>query len=124
MVAVNDRKLIVSSILHFDGQSIDQIKHVMNVFLEIFGECEIIKEDLTPYFTAAEIRLNRKILPEGEYPRERLKTHLTPIVNNATKSTRGIIMERIEELNKYKPDLIMTGVNGFYGYVIFDFRSR
>jgi len=52
-------KVVASRLFVNDETSAKRIFHVINLFLEIFGECEILKKDLIPVVPTIIKRLNR-----------------------------------------------------------------
>lgn len=91
-----------------------RIKFVINLFLSIFGEFEVLDETLK--FQKIE-KKNFTFLRPGELTKEQLKTI---IGNNRKKSNSAentLILQRFEFLNKFNElDTIMVGNQGFYGY--------
>ena len=58
---------VTSPLLHRDDLSVSKIKHVINLFLELFGSCEILTENLLPAISSIPTtRVNWRILPEGQ----------------------------------------------------------
>lgn len=98
--------------------------HIVNLFLEVFGECEILREDLTPMAPARLIRLNWEVLPQGRMPWSKLQRHLRPIVERQPQGNRAVIDKRHETISVYDPEFVAVGQGGFDGYVIFGFPSK
>lgn len=116
--------LLVSDTIIYDSSNETRIKLIINLFLEIFGFCEIRNVRLDAIVTAPVIRLNWDILPKGTTCWPSLQENLNPIVNRAVRpSIRSIVMSRLEGLNDLKPDFVAVGRGGFHGYVIFGFES-
>lgn len=120
----NGEKLIISEKLKKKKSEHEKILHIINLFLEIFGEAEILNENLDSYYVTPVKRLNWKILPEGQMPWTKLKGKVEPIIEKAAKGKRNIIRNRFETINKYKPTFVAVGQGGFDGYVIFAFPSK
>ena len=77
---VFDEDVIRSDELHKDEK--DRIRHIINMFLEIFGMCEIVDTDHIP-ISAGNVRtVEWTILPPGKYPWEVAKQHLAEYFNN------------------------------------------
>ena len=117
-------KFISSDKLIFNKDSYDKIKVTMNLFLELFGQFEILTENLIPAMTAPTKRVYWKILPPGTYPWEKLKSALTPIIERASKGNQPLIKYRFEIINDAKPDFYAIGDAGFFGYIIFGFNKK
>jgi hypothetical protein len=120
----NGDLILVSPMLEKTGSNDQDIIAAINVVLEIFKQCEIFTEDLSRIITAPIQRLNWKILPEGEMPWKKMQTHLTPLVEKASKGNQPVIENRLETINKYTPDFAAIGDGGFSGYVIFGFKEK
>ena len=125
IVENNGEKIIVSPSINNSKKNEFLIKHIINLFLETFGECEILKEDLSPSFKNIK-KLNWNVLPEGKYPWSELKDKVTEIVEkyNYSKEGKKRIENRISLINKYSPDFIAIGNAGFHGYMVFGFPKK
>ncbi len=117
-------KILVASSFDYAVENYQLIIHSINVLLEIFGECEILTEDLQPIAPLATLRLNWEILPPGAHPWERVKKNVAPIVERAKKGNQGVILRRLEFMNQAVPELIAQGRGGFSGYIIFGFPRK
>ena len=100
------------------------IKHVINLFLELFGSCEILDESLLPVLSSIPTRkVNWKILPEGEYPWKRLAKVAGDL--ESPRSGKAKIQEHcIDAILKYRPTDIVYGSGGFRGYLVFRFPEK
>ncbi len=101
----------------------DSLRHEINLFLELFGECEILKGNLTAFVPSSLRRLNWEILPKGKLPWERIAKAAKPTVERARKGSRPAIWARLETLNVYQPDFHAVGQAGFGGYIVFGFEE-
>lgn len=117
-------KLLVAGAFDYAATNHQAIIHSINVVLEIFGECEILTEDLQPIAPLAARRLNWEILPPGKHPWERIKKSVAPIVERAKKGNQGVILRRLEFMHQAVPELIAQGRGGFSGYVVFGFPRK
>jgi hypothetical protein len=100
------------------------IKHVINLFLELFGSCEILDDSFIPALSSIPTkRVNWKILPEGEYPWKRLAKIAGDI--ESSRSGKAKIQEHcIDAILKYKPVELIYGTGGFRGYLVFKFSAK
>lgn len=117
-------KLLRSPAHHFVEAEDEALIHVINLFLEHFGECELLREDLTPVAPARLIRLNWEVLPQGRMPWARLQRHLLPIVDRQPQGNRVVIDKRHEAINAFDPEFVAVGQGGFDGYVVFGFPAK
>lgn len=116
-------KLLVTDAVTYTPENLDLIKHTINLFLEIFGECEIVNEEFEQPLGNVKI-LNWTILPKGKYPWEKLKESIAPVLEKAKKGKVPIIESRLEHIAKYGTEDVMVGNAGFRGYVIFGFPEK
>lgn len=100
------------------------LRHNINVMLEVFGLCEILTSDLQSLILTHHQRVNWTILPHGPMVWERLKHLLCPIVQHRPEGTRRVIEKRLELLNELGAEQVITGREGFLGYVVFSFPRK
>lgn len=96
--------------------------HIINLFLECFGECELFDKDIAPIIKVRKVHW--KILPPGEYPWEKAKGHIKEFTNRLKDSERHVVEHRIKHITQHEPDLIAFGTGGFDGYFVFGFTTR
>ena len=119
-----DHLVLVSPSIDYTDENEDELKHILNLFLEIFGEVQIFTEDLDEIMRAPLRRLNWNLLPEGHMPWEQLQQHINPIINTAPSGNQPFIIHRFEKINEFNPDFYAIGKAGFWGYVIFGFEDK
>jgi hypothetical protein len=102
----------------------DLIVHTINLFLEIFGECELLDQNLLGFTSAPLKRLNWKVLPPGERPWKKLKEEISPLLEKVPGGNSPIVENRLETLSDKKPDFTAVGIGGFNGYIVFGFVSK
>lgn len=100
------------------------LTHVVNLFLELFHECEFFTSNLDSIIKAPLRRLNWTILAQGEMPWEQLKDHVEPIVKSAPEGNQRILFYRIKTVNALKPDFRAVGHGGFHGYIVHGFTPK
>ncbi len=115
---------LVSEVLLKDEASFDRAKHVVNLFLELFGECEIVTADLVSLPTAVIKRVNWKMLPPGEYPWQKLEEHIRQSHGARSEGDLMFIMDRQLTINNHGPDKIFVGQGGFSDYVAYQLSDR
>ena len=116
-------KYIVSPILINDEQNQENIRHTINLFLELFHDCDIFRETLTPIFPSCEFKkVNWHILTPGEHPWERLKEELKL---SSTRKNKAIAQRSTYEyICQYRPKSIVVGLAGFHGYIAYLFPEK
>lgn len=101
-----------------------QLIHTINIFLELFGQFTILDDSKSEAITSKIKRVNWRILPKGEYPFERVKQELEPILRRTKRYNQFFVSKRLERLNEYKPDFYVQGIGGFSGYVVAAYPKR
>ena len=124
IVEAETGKIILSRGIIKSTENEDDIRHLINLFLEIFGKCEILTSDLTPPLRPEIRRLNWNILPPGEYPWERVENEVRKIINRQPRGNQPVIRYRIETISNYRPDFIAIGRGGFNNYLVFGFNEK
>lgn len=120
----NSEMLIVSPKLNKSEANVSQIKHTINLFLELFGSCEILNSSLVPAISSIPTRrVNWKILPEGEYPWKRL-SQLAGDLSSSRVGKAKIQEHNFDAILKYNPVEIIYGAGGFRGYLVFRFPTK
>ena len=119
----DENKYIVSPLCIKSTHDFPIIKHIINMFLEIFGTCELYSDGLKPIFKIPVKKVNWQILPKGNYPYERLLENIENILSNRT-SKRKIQTHNIKVILKYHPESIVQGIGGFRGYLVFVFSKK
>ena len=119
----NGNKAIICPIFEYNGNDDDMI-HRINLFLELFGECQLFTENLNEMLIKSPIRLNWNVLPKGRMPWKELENTILPIVNRTPRGNRPIIWDRIHTISRYDPHFIAIGKAGFSGYIVFGFEDK
>lgn len=102
----------------------EQIGHSINLLLEFFGECELVKTDLSRFANIKVNRLNWKLLPPGEYPWQRLRSHLKVVLKRSSENTQAVIFDRQETIMSFEPNEQFIGSAGFSDYIAYVFKAR
>lgn len=123
-VEVEELRLIASPVLTRTAQRGEANKHAINLFLELFGVCELVTEDLARYSRLDLRTVNWRMLPPGEYPWEQLRTHLEQMLDRTSENTQRVILDRAAFLRSLNPDQVFVGAGGFGDYVAYLFRVR
>lgn len=124
IVERNRKKCISVKPLSKKQENYELIKHQINLFLELFGECDILKED-EEFFDHVEVKkLNWKVLPKGEYPWSKMEIYVKKVIENMPKNIQHIVEENIKEIASYTPDFVAIGEGGFNGYFIYGFKDK
>ena len=121
---ITDNLLIVTPEIQFVPDNYETIIHTVNLFLEIFRECEVFSGELKSIRRPEIRRLNWEILPPGRYPWDRLQEHVREVINDAPEGSRVLIEDRLETINSYEPEFHAVGKAGFRGYVVFGFPEK
>jgi hypothetical protein len=114
--------LIVSDLLQFTENDEALNRHAVNLFLEYFGDCEILDENKNTAFKEIPVRrVNWEILPKGDYPWGHISIR--------DFKERGENKEKLQRYTydtivNYKPESLTVGTGGFRGYIAFHFPSK
>ncbi|OEC85690.1 MULTISPECIES: hypothetical protein [Methanobacterium] len=119
----NGDKLITAPVFEYNGNDSEFI-HIINLFLELFGECQLFHENLDEIIKPPINRLNWEILPQGPIPWQQVSRIIMPIIDKAPKSNRPVILDRIETIENFNPDFRAFGKAGFGGYIVFGFEEK
>jgi hypothetical protein len=124
LVEHDGRKLIVSALLKNNDQQLNRTTHVINLFLEIFGSCEIVSVNLKNFIPPNVRRASWRMLPPGDYPWHRLKEHIAQAVSDSGEDFQLVIWNRQETLQAHQPDEIFVGQGGFNDYLAYVFKKK
>lgn len=120
----NNEKYVLSPILRRVAVETEHIKHIFNLFLELFGCCETLNSVLSPTLISIPTkRVNWKILPEGSYPWPKLASIAGEIASKRAGKSK-IQEHSINLILRYKPKELVYGTGGFRGYLIFKFPEK
>lgn len=100
------------------------ILHSINLLLEIFGTCELVKTNLDRFSEIKVNRLNWKMLPPGKYPWQRIKTHLSEDLKRLSENTQSVIFDRQETILSFNPDEQFVGTGGFSDNIAYVFKEQ
>lgn len=119
---IEGQYFLVSRLLKYKDSENKANCHIVNLFLELFGSCVVLKQDYSKAFRDVPIkRVNWELLPEGESPWERISTCSEligkPLVKKAFQS-------RLSQIVSYSPSHIAIGRGGFSGYIVFCFEEK
>ena len=115
--------LVVAPILKNVPADEKKIIHVINLFLELFGSCEIVQANLEQLNPSVMKKANWKLLPSGQYPWERIREHVENSVRHMSEGTCSVILDRQRTLENLGPDERWVGEGGFNDYMAYVFRS-
>lgn len=102
----------------------ERLLHIINMFLERFGTCEIVDANKQPV-TKQNLRvLQWELLPPGKYPWEIAKKHLEKHFNNRDSKNSESITKHHKTIAKYQPGFMAIGKDGFFGYVVYGYPDR
>lgn len=118
------KKIIISKKFKKIDSEYVEIKHAMNLFLEIFKDMQILKDDLTTAIKTKVIRLNWELLPPGVNPWKRVGDQVKKIAQGNSSGEKAMIAERFKQIEIYQPDQVAIGLGGFAGYLVFGFKDK
>ena len=117
-------KLVASESLEYSPDNEEKIICVVNVFLEIFGECEVFDSSMAPFIRAEVRRLNWEILPPGRRPWEERQSQVEELISTQPDGNQSAIRERLKVIYEESPEFVAVGRAGFHGYLVFGFPEK
>ena len=123
-VTADGQRVLVAPPMTFNGDDDGRLLHVVNLFLEVVGFCQVFTSDLGEIIKAPLRRLNWKLLPSGHRTWKQLRPDVLSVIKRAKEGNQPVIEFRFETINSYSPDFVAIGQAGFAGYVVFGFTSR
>ncbi|MBO7415513.1 MAG: hypothetical protein J6U22_02950 [Bacteroidaceae bacterium] len=124
LITIGEKKYAISDYIPNTPESKELIKHVVNLFLEIFGVCIILDKKKCPLVSTTSLRrANWQILPEGEIVWARVN-ELAGNIQDSSELVGQLQIHRFMTIMKYKPDCVYYGNGGFHGYLVFVFKSK
>lgn len=100
----------------------DILKLTINMFLEIFGFCEIFNDDLDLIDIHDKIkRCNWELLPPGV--KNIVLTNVIKKKERKKAKKPDFYQSRLDTLESYKPSEVFVGAGGFTGYYAFVFKN-
>lgn len=116
-------KMLVSPLLTFEQNNDSNTKntHIINLFLEIFGEFEIYTSSLEPALAFTD-KYDFEVLPKGVMDEEDIRYYTEGARRFIRKEEEvKAYQKRLQVLNEYKPQIVGKGSLGFWGYIVFGF---
>lgn len=120
----NNEKIISSDILTVNENNKKIIKHTINLFLELFGDCQIVDDEFLSRQKTKIKKVKWNILPQGIMPWSSLKNSLVDLLDKIEVENKEDTLRRFEYLNSFSPDFVATGNGGFNDYVVFGFTDK
>jgi len=120
----NNEIIVSSEVLIMSHDTKELIKHTINLFLELFGECNIVDNEFLSRQKTRIKRVNWNILPKGLTPWSNLRKSLTKLLDSTDIGNKEDTLKRFEYINSFSPNFVATGNGGFNDYVVFGFEDR
>ena len=120
----NGQKYLIGPPYQLNFNDPDNLIHTINIFLEIFGFCEILSENLTGFAIQNIKRLNWEILPQGKMPWKKFEKSITPLIKKESEQNQVVLKYRLETIKNFNPKFVAVGKAGFSGYLIFGFPQK
>jgi len=119
-----DALMLVSPELHYLPAREDDNRHVINLFLELFGNCEIVLENLARLTPPAVRRAHWHMLPPGEDPWGRIEAHVRGVYGRKSPQIAAAVLQRQQTILAHEPKDIVQGRAGFSDYIAYLFPDR
>lgn len=95
------------------------LKETINMFLEIYGFCYIFDGVIRIDNSIKKQRCNWEILPPGQMPSRHIENQL----RERGERTDTYNIYRLKYMEKYRPEKVVEGINGFKGYYAYLFEN-
>lgn len=102
----------------------DRLLHIINMFLEMFGSCEIVDFDKKPVSREVIRVVQWRILPPGKYPWCEAKKHLERSFQELHSHNRETIEQHHRIVTKFNPEFMAIGEDGFDGYIVYGYPRK
>ena len=117
-------KMLVSPLLAFEQTDDSNMKntHIINLFLEIFGDFEIYTSELEPALAFTN-KYDFEVLPKGRMDSSDIE-YLAEGARHFIRKEEEVkaYQKRLQILNEYNPEIVGKGSLGFWGYIVFGFK--
>lgn len=117
--APNDALVITAGPFRPGEVDPELLLNTVHMFIELFGECRLVKEDLAEAVQVPVRRLNWEVLPPGKYPWSRAEPAVERVIRSVSPGDQAVLRERVKTISAYEPDFIAIGRNGFSRYVVY-----
>lgn len=124
LIKQDEKFIVTSKEFTLAGIKPESLKHCINLFLELFGECNISDSTLKPILIGNAKRVRWNILPKGKYPWETLLKHIQKNVKSKKSRTTPVIIHRQKTIQGYNPLEIYVGEGGFKDYIAYVFANK
>lgn len=118
------QQVLVAPARTYRDSADSRLIHVVNLLLEVAGECDIYTADLVRIEQPTLRQLNWRVLPPEVRTWTELRPRLQDLVSRAPEEHRAIVEYRFEEITSYQPTFVAVGRAGFAGYIVFGFPER
>lgn len=120
-LTISDNK-VISEQLVYDSKNDNEIKHVINLFLELFGYCELLDDKQIPLFDISKCKkLNWIFINHGW---KWLSEHVSAILKSKSKSKAEIIKYRLEVMKNSWLEPVGVWSQGFKWYIAFQWNEK
>lgn len=117
--APTDTLVIVAGPFRSGEVDEELLLNTVHMFVELFGECRLVKEDLAEVKQTPIRRLNWEVLPPGKYPWVRAESAVDHVIRTVSVGDQAVLRERVKTITAFEPDFIAVGRNGFSRYVVY-----
>jgi hypothetical protein len=97
--------------------------NTLNLFIELFGECEVLTPRMTAWLKVPIQQLNWQLLPPGKNPWGAAKPALERVISRADEGNQPVVRARFDTIGDHDPAFVAIGKGGFEGYVVFGFPA-
>jgi hypothetical protein len=121
---VDGYRYLCSSICTYITKEEARNTHILNLFLELFGEFDLFDDRGRTLLAPKVRRVNWDLLPQGDFPWARAESHIATVTKHLSVEDQTVIHFRLRQIAGFSPDIIALGRGGFSGYFAFGFFKR
>jgi hypothetical protein len=123
-VKKDSKILFISPLLEYIPENEEINRHVVNLFLELFGKVNFYDTDLNEMVCEPNARqVDWEILPPGESLEQREARVIEYVEKSERKGIRNY-KDNLKVLNTYGPSDIAVGKRGFDGYFAYSYSDK
>lgn len=117
-------RVVVTETCTFAESEATRNLRILNLFLELFRQAEIIGENGSLLIAPKLQKLAWEVLPKGDYPWEKAKEHVQRVTATLPPQQQSVIDFRMKEIARYSPKVLAIGTQGFSGYFVLGFPAK
>jgi hypothetical protein len=116
--------VVTTDAVEYDEKQPRPLMHVINLFLELFGDCVVLDEAGNLIELPKLVKVNWEMFPEGEYPWDKVKPFIEKSFERTPPKARAAIVNRMESINEKKPNFLRLVEVDFLAMLFLAFQKE